>query len=119
MSRPRTVLILEDNKAAGEICRIAFRRSGMEAVVFQSLPEARAFLRTALPDALLVDVRVAEYNGLQLALLFRSMSPKATIVVTTGYDDPTIREEARQLEAIFVLKPADIDDVVSLFAAIH
>ena len=78
--------------------------------------EARTQLRQFTPDGLLTDVRLAEYNGLQIAILFRSMAASAPILVVSGHDDPVIRSEVRSIGgAVFLPKPVDIDDLVDYF----
>ena len=57
------------------------------------------------PDALVVDVRLGPHNGLQLAWLLRSLRPDARIVVMSGFDDATLRQEAQRVDAPFLLKP--------------
>ena len=111
----RKVLILEDEKAVAELYARELRARGLDAVVCTSFPDARDVLKQELPDALLTDVRVGAFNGLQLAHLFRSLSPHGTVVVATGHDDPTIRDEALKLGAHFITKPVHIDALVSYF----
>jgi two-component system response regulator YesN len=77
--------------------------------VCTTFKEAREQLKRERPDTLLTDVRVGEYNGLQLAWLFRSYSPEGRLVVVTGYDDAVIKKEVGQLGGDFLLKPVDIN----------
>jgi two-component system response regulator RegA len=113
--KPRKVLILEDEEATASLYAGVLRAAGLEAVVCESFPHARACLKTELPDGLLTDVRVGEYNGLQLVHLFRQLSPQGAVVVATGHDDPTIRSEAERLGATFIVKPLDVSSLASYF----
>ena len=56
---------------------------------------------------LLVDVRLGAFNGLQLAILARSSHATMRIVVMSGWDDPVMRAEATAIEAVFLPKPFD------------
>jgi two-component system response regulator RegA len=109
------VLVLEDEKGVAELYAAALRNAGLEPTICNSFPDARACLKAELPDGLLTDVRVGEFNGLQLVHLFRSMSPTGIVVVATGHDDPTIKAEAEKLGAYFVTKPVDINALVNYF----
>jgi two-component system response regulator RegA len=111
----RKVLILEDDKAVADLYARELQARGLNAIVCNSFPDARDVLKQELPDALLTDVRVGAFNGLQLVHLFRSLSPHGTVVVATGHADPTIRDEALRLGAHFVTKPVDIETLVSYF----
>ena len=55
--------------------------------------------------ALLTDVRLGEYNGIQLALLARELHPNIKVVVFSGFDDPVLKEEARRIGATYLVKP--------------
>jgi two-component system response regulator RegA len=114
----KKVLILEDERPAALLYAGALRAAGFEPVVCYSLPDARAYLKDELPDGLLTDVRLGEYNGLQLVYLFRELSPDGVVVVATGHDDPAIRDEALRLGARFVVKPVDIHALPHYFDAL-
>lgn len=97
---------------------------GYRALPFRRFEEARAFLATRpgpaavddapaqpqerAPDALVVDIRLGEYNGLQLVHLARQSNPGITIVVVSGFDDPVLRSEAARAGAAYLLKPAEL-----------
>jgi FixJ family two-component response regulator len=54
------------------------------------------------PDAVIADVRLEGYNGLQLAALTPRPIP---IIMVTGYSDPALEQQARQMGADYLLKP--------------
>jgi len=103
------ILILEDDPFIAAMYGRALRRDGNDVTVCTTFKEAREQLKRDQPDTLLTDVRVGEYNGLQLAWLFRSYSPEGRLVVVTGYDDAVIKKEVGQLGGDFLLKPVDIN----------
>ena len=103
------ILILEDDLFIAAMYGRALRRDGNDVTVCTTFKEAREHLKRDQPDTLLTDVRVGEYNGLQLAWLFRSYSPDGRLVVVTGYDDVVIRKEVGELGGDFLLKPVDIN----------
>ena len=112
----RKVLILEDELGVAEVYALSLRGAGFDVTVHTTFEEARDAMRQDLPDVLLTDVRVGEYNGLQLAILFRSMSADGKIAVVTGHDDPVIRQEADRVGAIFITKPVNLRSLTDLIS---
>ena|ERR1044072_2251480 len=119
MSDPvrRHILLIEDDLAVANIYSTVLRAEGHNVTVCNSYEAARAELRNAVPDALLTDVRLGEYNGLGAAILFRSLSPDGIIVAVSGHDDPVIRREVVNLNADFFVKPVSLDFLRSRFSA--
>lgn len=108
---PEKILILEDDPDVARLFQVALSQDGNDVTVCQTFEQAREHLRHEQPDAVVTDVRVGEYNGLQLALLFRRHSPDGRVVVVTGYDDAVIRRDVGDLHGEFLLKPVDITDL--------
>jgi ActR/RegA family two-component response regulator len=111
------ILILEDDPDVASVYEKALREDGNSVTVCSRFEDAREQLRREPPDAVLTDVRVGQYNGLQLAILFRRQSPDGRIVVVTGYDDTVIRKEVKELHAEFLLKPIRVAQLKGAFCA--
>ena len=112
---PKRILLLEDDRDVATVYATAFRAQGYDIVVCNTFEDARNELRRNVPDALLTDVRLGEYNGLQAAILFRSLSPDGIIVAVSGHDDPAIRQEVVNLHAEFFVKPVNLDFLTGRF----
>ena len=65
-------------------------------------------------DVLIVDVRLEEFNGLQLAIRAHSSDATMRIVVMSGWDDPVLRAEATSIGAVFLPKPFDEQQLLRL-----
>src|SRR6266566_548182 len=104
----KKILILEDDPVVAQVYERALQANGNEVTVCTKFEEARRQLKEVHPDAVLTDVRVGAFNGLQLAHLFRKYSPKGKVVVVTGYDDTVLRNEVRGLNGEFILKPVNL-----------
>jgi DNA-binding NtrC family response regulator len=102
------ILILEDDPDVARVFQVALSEHGNSVTVCGTFEQAREHLRQEQPDALVTDVRVGRYNGLQLALLFRRHSPEGRVVVVTGYDDAVIRKDVGALHGEFLVKPVQI-----------
>ena len=110
------ILILEDDRNSALAYEKVLSHQGNTVTICETFTQARKQLLEDTPDAVLTDVRVGEYNGLQLAMLFRRQSPNGRIVVVTGYDDTAIRREVGALGGEFLLKPVAIAALRSAFA---
>src|SRR5205807_1677792 len=67
--------------------------------------DAAAELKSHHPEVVIVDVRLGEFNGLQLALMARRCRPEARIVVISGWDDPVLKNHAAECGAVYLVKP--------------
>lgn len=112
------ILVLEDDLGVAAVYATALRADGHDIVVCHSFEDGRTELKRSIPDALLTDIRLGEYNGLQLAILFRSLAPEGRIVAVSGHDDPVIRQEVLNLHANFFVKPVDLEDLRGEFSTL-
>ena len=108
------ILVVDDQKAILDGLAMFFRRAEKCVTACRTFEEARQALRSSSFDALLTDVRLGAYNGLQLALIARQQNPAIRIVVFSGVDDPVLREEATRLSATYVLKPIRGQELLAL-----
>ena len=101
-------MVVDDDAAALRALERLLTHWGYSTVCFLRFEEARASLGHQIPDALIVDVRLGEHNGLQLVHLARQANPEMRIVVVSGYDDPVLRGDAASAGAEYLLKPVDL-----------
>jgi DNA-binding response OmpR family regulator len=98
------VLIVDDDDATREGLKRMLTGAGYTAVTAPTFQDGIQALQTAKPDLLIVDVRLGEYNGLQLVITAGRAIPA---IVLTGYDDPVLAGDAHQEGAEYLLKPVD------------
>jgi two-component system, response regulator RegA len=110
-ARRARVLIVEDDEAT----RIGFeqflREAGYETIAASTFEDAVRALRENDPDILIADVRLGEYNGLQLVATLRRPIPS---IIITGFRDPVLEADARKLGADYLVKPIWPAEVKSL-----
>ena len=111
---PGAILIVDDDRDLLYLLREAFENAGYEVVAESDFAGARRSLRSHKLTALLTDVRLGEYNGIQLALLARELHPAIKVVVFSGFDDPVLREEAERVGAPFLVKPVSSEILIGL-----
>jgi DNA-binding response OmpR family regulator len=83
---------------------------GFHVTVTHTFQTAADRLRL-MPELLMADIRLGEYNGLHLVLRGKSARAGLTAVVTSAVDDIVLRSEAEQLGATFVVKPATVEEM--------
>jgi DNA-binding response OmpR family regulator len=103
--RRQKILIVDDDPSLLEALERSFIEAGEDVVAHGSFEDARHALATTKFDALVTDVRLGAFNGLQLAVIARDTDPSTRIIVFSGFDDPVLREEAEHLGALYVVKP--------------
>jgi CheY-like chemotaxis protein len=110
---PPTLLIVDDDSATREGLARLLSDDGFRVLTADSFERAVDSLKTKAPDLLLLDVRLGEFNGLQLLVTAPRSIPA---IVMTGYADNVLERDARQLGAEYLVKPITHD---SLLAAIE
>lgn len=80
-------------------------RAGYDVVTANNFSDARAEIRVWRPHVVVTDIRLGEFNGIQLGILAREACPEAVLVIVSGWDDPVLRREVADLRATFIKKP--------------
>jgi DNA-binding NtrC family response regulator len=105
MSELTRILVVDDDRQVLRYLTDLLEDAGYDTVACERFVDAKALLATSRPDLLLTDVRLGAYNGLQLAIYARDHHPGIPVVVLTGYEDPTLRDEAGRSGAQYLVKP--------------
>ena len=98
------VLLVDDSLAFLVGCRELLERAGFAVTSCLSFDEARRALDLTHVDAVVTDVRLGPYNGLQLLHRARSIDRSLRLIATTAFDDPVIQSEAREVGATYLVK---------------
>jgi DNA-binding response OmpR family regulator len=99
------ILIVDDDPSLLEALERSFIEAGEDVVAHDSFEDARRVLQTTRFDALITDVRLGAFNGLQLAVIGRDTYPDIRLIVFSGFDDPVLRTEAEHVGATYMVKP--------------
>jgi DNA-binding NtrC family response regulator len=104
---PRRILIVDDDAVVLHALEELVRTWGHVPFGCTTFEQGRAALETSTPDVLVVDVRLGQFNGLQLLHLAKQAHPDLSMIVVSGFDDPVLRSEASRLDAEYLVKPLD------------
>jgi len=108
------VLIVDDDVSLLDAMERSLRDSMRTVVACNTFEQARQMLKDQLFDALITDVRLGAFNGLQLAVMARDMYPDMRLIVFSGFDDPVLRTEAEHIGAVYLVKPVGSSDLLKL-----
>jgi len=108
---PFRLLLVEDHDATRQGLTALLTHAGYVVESAATFAEGRRLLAAHAPDLLIADVRLGEYNGLQLI----AAAPRAVAsIVVTGFPDPALETEALKLGARYITKPIDAEALLGL-----
>lgn len=103
---PPRLLVVEDNQHIAELISLWFRSTGWDVAVARSGPEGVARGVAFHPDAVVLDVMLPGYGGLEVMRRLRVTSPTLPIVLSTAMDSDEDRQEALTAGAdAYLVKP--------------
>lgn len=108
------LLIVDDDVSLLDAMQRALRDSLRLVVACDTFEKARQMLKDQSFDALITDVRLGAFNGLQLAVMARDMYPDMRLIVFSGFDDPVLRADAEQIGATYLVKPVASVELLKL-----
>ena len=110
--RPR-ILVVDDDQVYAAGLEEWLEGAGYEIAVAHSFEDGRRALRERPPDLMILDVRLGDFNGLQLAV---ASAPKIPTIIVTGFDDRVLQADAKALGATYLLKPVDPEALLAMIA---
>jgi DNA-binding NtrC family response regulator len=88
--------------------------AGVRPLIVDSYPAARQHLERGYPAAVVSEVRLGEYNGLQLTLHARD---RGIPVILIGAPDPILQREAEVLGATYLGEKLEPQRLLTLLAS--
>lgn len=106
------LLIVEDDKSFRSRLSVLMGRRGFDVASVESLEDAAFEARRSTPGYAVVDMRLADGNGLDLVPQLKAMNGDMKIVILTGYGNIASAVAAIKAGALnYLAKPADPDDI--------
>jgi two-component system response regulator RegA len=116
---PRSLLIVEDDKAFLERLSRAMESRGFAVTSCDNVPDGLAQIEQSPPAFAVVDLRIGDENGLDVVAALQSKRPDARAIVLTGYGNIATAVTAVKLGAVdYLSKPADADEVATALLAV-
>lgn len=106
------ILIVDDEKEAGEILSLRLSRRGMVPNFVCSGEEALSYLKTNETDIVLLDIKMPGMDGLEALRQIRRDHPGLPVIILSGHADMKAAARGMELGAFFyLLKPVNLDDL--------
>ncbi len=114
----RSVLIVEDDRSFLQRLAKAMEQRGFAVAIAESVAEGLLQVERAAPAFAVVDMRLADGNGLDVISALKRCRPDARGIILTGYGNIATAVNAVKLGAVdYLAKPVDADDVVAALLA--
>src|SRR5436309_1020014 len=81
------VLLIEDEEVMRQTLEDVFRRAGHPVFACGTLAEADAVFRREVVDAVLLDLRLPDGDGLEFFRKLRGLDPRVPVILMTAYPD--------------------------------
>ena len=119
-ARSFTCVVVDDHPALVEAIALVLEDHGIEPIGTASDGRSGlALIRDVRPDVAIVDIRMPELNGIEVAREVVRTAPETGVALYTGYGDRALLLEALDAGARgYILKEAPLDDLVRAVRAI-
>jgi two-component system OmpR family response regulator len=116
---PVRVLVVDDEPNIAELLSMALRLEGWEILVAHTGNEAVSTARSRTPDAVVLDMMLPDFDGLEVLRKIRSHSPDVAVLFLTARD--AVEDRVTGLTAggdDYVTKPFSLEEVVARLRAL-
>jgi two-component system, response regulator RegA len=114
----RSLLIVEDDHSFLQRLAKALEQRGFIVTTAESVADGLLQVEKAAPAFAVVDMRLADGNGLDVISALKRRRPDARGIILTGYGNIATAVNAVKLGAVdYLAKPVDADDVVAALLA--
>ena len=111
-ARDKSLLIVDDDKAFCLRLARAMETRGFAVTAVSSVAEGLATISDAPPAFAIIDMRLADGNGLDVISELKTRRPDARAIILTGYGNIVTAVTAVKLGAFdYLAKPADADEI--------
>ena len=114
----RTLMLVDDDEAFLRRLARAMEKRGFEVECADSVAAGKSIATARPPAYAVVDLRLADGNGLDVVEVLRDRRPDSRIVVLTGYGAIATAVAAVKIGATdYLSKPADANDITNALLA--
>jgi DNA-binding NtrC family response regulator len=104
-SAGNNVLVVDDDNAICRIVQLMLSDEQYQVQTSQSVADACRAIEEKPFDAYLLDYKLPDGSGLDVAERIRSKGNEAPIILMSGYDTSTVASRAENFHAFFLQKP--------------
>lgn len=119
LDQDRTLLLVDDDRPFLNRLEQAMVRRGFNVRVADNVADGLLAVKSSPPAFAVVDMRLADGNGLDVVSALHAARPDARAIVLTGYGNIASAVTAVKLGAVdYLAKPADADDITKALLAL-
>lgn len=108
----KSILIVDDQPGIRLLLEELFRREKYTTKTAKNGLEALKQVEAEEPDCVLLDMKMAGMNGIDVLRKLKANWPWVPVIMMTAYDESELTKEALKLGAVkFFVKPFDIFEV--------
>jgi len=109
------ILIVDDDHQLRQSFERLLTAEGHAVRAASSGETGIAAVREAVPDAVIMDVRMSGISGLEAYAAMREIEPRLPVIIMTAFGTTEIAIEATKMGAYdYILKPFDVPDILKL-----
>lgn len=109
------ILIIEDDAAFCQMLQRFLTKRGYDVQTSFNAPEAKSKFKKTNFDLVLTDLRLPDYDGIQLLGDIKAVHPQTQVILMTGYAEVASAVDAMKKGAFdYISKPFTPDDIVQL-----
>lgn len=110
------VLVVDDDQSFRKTLARAFERRGWEVREASGTHEALELASADTPEHAVVDLKMADGDGIELVRKLIALDPATKIVLLTGFGSIATAVESMRAGAVhYLTKPADVTDILAAF----
>jgi two-component system response regulator RegA len=109
-----SLLIVDDDRPFTQRLERAMQARGFAVATAESVADGLSQVERLAPDYAVVDMRLADGNGLDVISALKQRRPDCRAIILTGYGNIATAVNAVKFGATdYLAKPADADDIVA------
>ena len=107
------ILIVDDERSIRDMLRLTLEYEGYAVDDAENGAAALRIIQTAMPDAVLLDVKMSGLDGIETLERIKELEPALPVVILTGHGSFETAVEATKKGAFdFLAKPPDRDKIL-------
>ncbi len=109
------ILIIEDDAAFCQMLQKFLTKHNFTVHISYTVPDAKLKLKENSFDVVLTDLRLPDYDGIQLISDIKTINQRTQVIVMTGYAEVGTAVEAMRKGAFdYIAKPFTPDDIIEI-----
>ncbi len=111
--KPIKLLLVDDEKGFVDVISKRMSKRSIEVTKAYSGKEALQALRKTDFDAVVLDLKMEDMDGIEVLKIFKKIVPDLPVIMLTGHGSEEAARDGIQLGALdYLTKPCDLDELI-------